>query len=58
MSIYILDNREKSCSRMRDGKRSCLIIVDNRQKTLPDLIFSNTYEKVEYSISETPPFDI
>lgn len=43
---------------MRDGKRSCLIIVDNRQKNLPDLIFSNTYEKVEYSISETPPFDI
>ena len=29
----------KSCGRMRDGKHSCLIIVDNRQKTLPDLIF-------------------
>lgn len=52
VSIY------KSCGQMRDGKRSCLIIVDNRQKNLPDLIFSNTYEKVEYSISETPPFDI
>lgn len=33
VSIY------KSCGRMRDGKRSCLIIVDNRQKNLPDLIF-------------------
>ena len=28
VSIY------KSCGRMRDGKRSCLIIVDNRQKNL------------------------
>lgn len=33
VSIY------KSCGRMRDGKRSCLIIVDNRQKNLPDLIY-------------------
>ena len=33
VSIY------KSWGRMRDGKRSCLIIVDNRQKNLPDLIF-------------------
>ena len=33
VSIY------KSCGRMRDGKHSCLIIVDNRQKNLPDLIF-------------------
>ena len=31
VSIY------KSCGRMRDGKRSCLIIVDNRQKNLPDM---------------------
>lgn len=29
----------KSCGRMRDVKRSCLIIVDNRQKNLPNLIF-------------------
>ena len=29
VSIY------KSCGRMRDGKRSCLMIVDNRQKNLP-----------------------
>lgn len=29
----------KSCGRMRDGKRSFQIIVDNRQKNLPDLIF-------------------
>ena len=29
----------KSCGRIRNGKRSCLIIVDNRQKNLPDLIF-------------------
>ena len=33
VSIY------KSCGRMRDGKRSCLMIVDNRQKNLPNLIF-------------------
>lgn len=33
VSIY------KSWGRMRDVKRSCLIIVDNRQKNLPDLIY-------------------
>ena len=33
VSIY------KSCGQMRDGKRSCLIIVDNRQKNLPVLIY-------------------
>ena len=33
VSIY------KTWGRMRDGKRSCLIIVDNRQKNLPNLIY-------------------
>jgi hypothetical protein len=28
------------------------------RKNLPDLIFRNTYEKVESSISKTPPFYI
>ena len=48
----------KSCGRTRDGKRSFLIIVDSWEKGLPDLIFRSNYEKVENSISKTPPFDI
>lgn len=53
VSIY------KSCGRMRDGKRSCLFTYSTTdRKTYPTCFFSNIYEKVGYSISETPPFDI